>query len=276
MSGFKTAVATPGPARAPSPGGGWRTGVVALCVILLGVTAPLSIVALWTHREIGDTDRYVAMVSPLARDAAVQDAVATRVADEVTARLGAGGVTLDDTVRGAIATQVRRAVATDAFGTIGDEANRAAHAQVIALLTGDSDVAEVRGDAVVLDLAAFIDLIRGRLVDAGLTMAAHLPTVHVQLTLFRADHLSTLQRVFRLLSHLAYVLPLVALALLAVALGLAHDRRRTVLVAALSVAASMLLLWLALPRRARLSVPRNTCTSASCSSLFVPGSSMRT
>lgn len=234
------------PTAAPARRGTWRTAVVAICLVLLGLVAPLSIVSLWTHDEIADNGRYVAMVAPLARNPEIQDAVATRLTQEITSRLASNGVPINDTVSSWISSQVRKSVATDAFGTAWDEANRQAHRQLIGLLNGTSSVAAVRGDAVTIDLAAFIDLVRARLVASGLPLAANIPTVHVEFTVFEARHLSVLQKVYRTLDDLAYVLPFVGLALLVVALAVGRSRRRTLLAAALVLALSMLLLWLAL------------------------------
>ncbi|WGL50391.1 hypothetical protein P5P86_10465 [Nocardioides sp. BP30] len=238
--------ARPAPVTAPARSGRWRPAVAAVCLVLLGLVAPLAIVSLWTHHEIADTDRYVATVAPLARDPDVQDAVATRLTEEVSSRLATSGIPLSGALGERLDSQIRATVASTAFGTVWDTANRQAHRQLMALLTGEGSVARIQDDAVRIDLAAFIELVKQRLVAAGLPLAARIPTMHVEFTVFQARDLSVLQRVFRTLNDLAYVLPVIGLALLVLALALARSRRRTLLAAAVVVAVSMLLLWLAL------------------------------
>ena len=57
--------------------------LVVLAVIVFTVTVP----AAWSARTVLNTDRYVATVGPLADDPAVQQAIATRLTDEVFAAL---------------------------------------------------------------------------------------------------------------------------------------------------------------------------------------------
>ena len=47
----------------------------------------VSVPAVWSARTVLNTDRYVATVEPLADDPAVQQAIATRLTDEVFAAL---------------------------------------------------------------------------------------------------------------------------------------------------------------------------------------------
>ncbi|HEX3200650.1 MAG TPA: hypothetical protein VHW42_01765, partial [Actinomycetes bacterium] len=61
----------------------WRTVVATLLIVVACVLAPLSVVAVWTRNQVTNTDRYVATVSPLASDPAVQAAIA----DQITAQV---------------------------------------------------------------------------------------------------------------------------------------------------------------------------------------------
>src|SRR4051794_41566542 len=76
------ATSEPAPRRL-DPGRLWRPVVMAVCLGLVVLLAPLSVVATWAHRQVSDTDRYVATVAPLASDPAVQDAIADRITTEV-------------------------------------------------------------------------------------------------------------------------------------------------------------------------------------------------
>jgi len=70
------------------------TPVVAGLLVVIGcVLAPLSAVAVWTRNQVIDTDRYVATVSPLARDPAIQAAVADQITAKVFSYIDVQGLT---------------------------------------------------------------------------------------------------------------------------------------------------------------------------------------
>jgi hypothetical protein len=262
----------PAPARTERTGV-WRPIVVTVLLVLVGLLAPLSIVAMWAHDEIDDTDRYVQTVTPLASDPAVQHAIADRVTAEVFARLDVKAITQDAvdalTARGlpprasaslaALATplangvesfvhkQVLRLVQTPQFEQAWIEANRAAHEQMVAVLTGKTGgKVEVKGDAVQVNLAAVIETVKTRLEASGFALAAKIPTVNAQFTIFQSADLPKAQNAFRVLGAASRVLPVLALVLLATAVAIGRSRRRTLVAGALVVAGSMLLLGLAL------------------------------
>jgi hypothetical protein len=63
----------------------WRSITSRACAVLFGILAALSVVTTWLAAETLDTERYVATVSDLPADPAIQDAVAqsasTRLVD---------------------------------------------------------------------------------------------------------------------------------------------------------------------------------------------------
>ena len=260
-----------GPAASPPTGrtGWWRTAVVAVCITVAALLAPLSVLAVWAHDQVGSTDRYLATVSPLAEDPVVQDAIINRVTTEIVTRLDVTAVTqeavdalaerglpprvaasltalsgpLANGVTSFVRDQVAKIVHSPTFADAWTEANRQAHTQLVALLTGkDSSTVEVTGDAVQINLAAVIETVKQALVDKGFSLAGRLPTVNAQFTLVQSNDLAKAQRGFSLLSALARGLPVVGLVLLAVAVYLAKSRRRALMASGLAVAAGLLLL----------------------------------
>jgi hypothetical protein len=254
-------------------GGWWRTPVVALCLLLVAITAPLAVVATWAHDQVGDTDRYVETVAPLAHDPAVQAAVSARISDALLERLDVRAVTDQAiaalTARGVrpgvavslralttplvngitqfVETQVTKLVESDAFAQAWEQANREAHAQMVAVLTGKGgDAVEVSGGTVSLNLAVVIDAVKTQLVDQGFTLASRIPEVTATFTLFESADLVKAQNGFRLLSAIARALPVIALLLLGAAVFVSRRRRRTLVIGSLVVMASMLVLGLSL------------------------------
>jgi hypothetical protein len=249
--------------------GWWRPVVVTLCLMLVAMLAPLSIVAIWARDIVSDTDRYVETVTPLADDPAVQDVVVQRITSEIVTRIDVRAVTqeaidaladrglppraalgltaltgpLAEGVKSFIEDHVRALVTSPEFATAWVEANRQAHDQMVAVLTGETgNAVEVSGNSVKLNLAVMVDAVKARLLDRGFNLAERIPTVSAQFTLFESEDLAKAQTGFRLLKASARVLPFLALALLAVAVGVARNRRRTLIAGSLVVAGSMVLL----------------------------------
>ena len=71
--------------RPPRPGGRqrWRTIVAVLLIVLGCVLAPLAGVAVWARNQVTNSDRYVATITPLASDPAIQQAIT----DQITAQV---------------------------------------------------------------------------------------------------------------------------------------------------------------------------------------------
>ncbi len=261
------------PDAQPSRTGWWRPVVSGVLILVLGVLMPLGVVARWVHNEVADTDRYVESVAPLATDPAIQDAVTVRITNEIMTRLQVEAVTQDavdaladlglpplaatslsalsgplaNAIQDFVEGHVRTLVESDRFAQAWEEANRVAHTQVVAILTGeDSELVDVTDNAVQLNLAPVVDEVKNRLVSSGFQLAGQLPSFDAQFTLFQSDDITKAQSAFRALNGLNTALPIVALLLLAGAVAVARSRRRALIAAMLVIAASMLLLGVAL------------------------------
>ena len=251
----------------------WRPLVSGVLIVLLAVAAPASVLAQWMHNEIADTDRYVESIEPLAADPAIQDAVTTLVTDEIMSRLQIQAVAeravdaladrglprlaatslktlatpLSEAIGDFVADHVRDIVESDRFAQAWVETNRQAHVQLVSVLTGEgSELVDVSGTTVSLNLGPVLDAVKQRLVDAGFDLAAQLPRIDLQLTLFESDDLTRAQILFRLLEDLNNALPIVGLLLLAAAVAVGRSRRGTLIAAMIAIATSMVLLGVTL------------------------------
>ena len=230
---------------------------------------PLSVLSTWASGQIQDTDRYLETVAPLANDPDVQAAIVVRVeqviysyldldaaVDEVVTALEDQGLPptaattlsalaspLTNGIRGFIHDRITALVASDAFETAWVEANRTAHSELVAALTGKGDGAvEIDKGTVSVNLAVLINTLKGQLVEAGFGIAERIPEVAASFTIVQSDDLATLQNLLGVLDNLSTWIPVVGLGLLAAAVAVSRDRRRWVLVSGLAVAGSMLLL----------------------------------
>ncbi|MFG2777843.1 hypothetical protein ACGFY7_08260 [Streptomyces prunicolor] len=243
--------------------------LVAVVLVVVGIVlAPLGVVAAWTADTVGDTDRYVKTVAPLASDPDIQNAVANRVTSAVMDHLdltallsgaapdqrpllekalGALGGSLEDSVRAFVHDKAQAVAASDAFATIWKDANRRVHSTVEKALTGSGGGAVRLDDgAVTLDVGPVVDQVKQRLVDEGMTVAGKIPEIHTSITLLKSDDLDTYKTYFRLLQLAGTWLPSVALVLVAAGVLPAARRRRALVTGALGVAAATALLGIAL------------------------------
>lgn len=229
----------------------------AVCIALAWILAPLSIIAAWTSGIVGDTDRYVHTVSPLARNPDIQAAVANRVSNVVAQNLDLGSLVQEyapadrprleqllkaasGPIEGAITSfvhdQTLNVVSSAWFAQFWDNANRLAHASVDNVLTGKGGGAvQVKGSAVTIDLAPVIDQVKTRLVDSGVTVAGKIPQIHTSFTVMQAKDINKYRTLFRLLQLAGTWLPFITLGLAGLGILLARRRRHVAVVAFLGI-----------------------------------------
>jgi hypothetical protein len=252
----------------------WRAVVATLLIVVACALAPLSVVAVWTRNQVTNTDRYVATVSPLASDPAIQQAIADQITAQVFTYIDVQGLTTQAlealTERGGLRPQVAeqlqalsvpiangvqsftrdqvgKVVASDAFADAWVQANRAAHAELVKALTGEGGGAiTVENDTVSVNLAAFIETVKARLVASGFTVAERIPAVNASFVLFQSKDITRVRAGFNLLNTLGVWLPIIVLVLLALGVYVAKDHRRALVGAAVGVAVSMVVLALGL------------------------------
>ncbi|MGW1298117.1 hypothetical protein [Streptomyces sp. NPDC002533] len=206
---------TPSPTPAPAISA-VSAALSAVLLVLLTVLVPLSALSAWVDLEIDDTDRYVAAVSPLSSDPAVQATVADLVTEEAMRQIDLGP--LQDTVAEFLHETARSFTTTEAFRNAWDTANRAAHQAVKAALDGDS------GQAVTIDLAPVIDQVKQDLVSDGVPFADQIPVERTEITLLGPGQADELRHSFRWLRY-ASIWPAVAtLVLLVLVVGIATVR----------------------------------------------------
>ncbi|MEU9094848.1 hypothetical protein [Streptomyces sp. NPDC048428] len=256
-------------ARAPARHGlRLRSFFAVLLILVAAVLTPLSIVSSWASDVAGDTDRYVAMMDPLASDPDVQAAVTDRVTAAVMTHLDIDALLADvapadrpvvdkalEKLGGPLTTgvtnfvhgTVEKFVTSDAFERLWSDLNRQAHVSVVKALTGEGGGAvKLTDDTVTLDLAPVIDRVKQRLVDRGLTVAEKIPEIHTDFTVLTSDSVGKAKQAFRALELLGFWLPVFTLVVAAGGVLLAVRRRRALVTAALAVAAGAALLGLGL------------------------------
>ncbi|MFH8387621.1 hypothetical protein ACH4E7_43210 [Kitasatospora sp. NPDC018058] len=244
-----------------------------MLITLTCILVPVSLVTVWVHDIVLDTDRYVATVAPLAREPAVQDAAVDRIVHAVDVRVDgpavvsdlatwlqsrgvppraaaavkALGPKLDDAVNQVVTKAATEVVHSDTFVTVWTQANRFAHVAVVQALTGHGRGAvELTDGTVSLDIGAVVDRLKEELVAAGLSPAEKIPDVNKRLVLFQSDKLAELRRAAHALDVVGNWMPVVTVLLGATGVLLARRRRRALVCTALGAAGGCLLMSIAL------------------------------
>jgi hypothetical protein len=256
-------------ARRPRRRPGRAAAAVAL-ILLATLLAPVAVVAAWAERTLTDTDRYVATVAPLAEDPVVKSAVAGRITTEVMSRIDVGAIrdqavgeledrdiaprataalsTLEAPLTSGVESFVRstadRVVESDAFASTWERANRVAHEQLVDVMQGQQgDVLQVGQDGqLTIQLSGIIDLLKQRLVDRGLGVAANIPSVDASFTLAQTTQLVEVQNRYAQVVALGTWLPWIVLGLFAAGVVAAVRPLRALVAAGLALALAMVVL----------------------------------
>ncbi len=238
-----------------------RTISAWVLLVLACLLAVLSVVVVYARNEVLNTDTFVSTLAPLAKDRAVQTAVATRVSDSLVsqvdleqrvknalpARADFLATPITSTVKSATYTIVLKLAQSSQFQTLWEQALRRSHEQVDNLLTGQKvgALAATNGE-VTVDLSQVESKAKQVLASHGLSVFDKVPQyTGAPYVLFQSEQLAKLQRWVKFLDRLALVLPVLALILFAVSVVLAKDRRRGLVHAAAGLAVSMALLLVA-------------------------------
>jgi hypothetical protein len=170
--------------------------------------------------------------------------VQQKVADALPARADFLAAPVANAVRTAVNATTLRLAESDRFETLWKNANRRAHAGVVNILTGGGARVSTGNGTVAINTAQIVDNVKQRLDAQGINIFddVQVPADKEELVILQSDDLSKVEGLVDLLQTLAWVLPFVALACFAAAIGLSRNRRRTIQRGALGVAFAVALL----------------------------------
>lgn len=212
-------------------------------LLVLGtVVAVLSIVAVWANRQLLNADNWASTSTALLENGAVRSAVSSYLVDQVYANVDVSGE-----LAGALPARLKplagpaagglRNVAQDVTEKALQQplvqqawqaANRIAAERFIAVAEGKSTLVRVSGSTVYLDLGALVTQV-GQRLGLPASLLSQIPPGAGRVAVVNSKQASAVQGVTAALRGLAVLLPLLALALFAVAMWIAHGRRRVTL-----------------------------------------------
>jgi hypothetical protein len=227
---------------APAKPGRSRGIIAVTLIVLASILLPFAGLTVWVRNLMLNTDRYVQTVSPVTSDPAVQEAIATRVSVALVDQLQVeqrAKAALPDRAQFLAApittgaTQLvhnatLRLVTTDQFQKLWDAANRRAHDQIVAALTG-RDTKHVVNDngKVVLELGPIAVKVAQQLSKIGFALPSSFDVnrLNVRFVLIDSADLKSVQDYTNILDKLAWVLPILALLMYAAAIVIAPRKR---------------------------------------------------
>ena len=251
-------------------GGMWRRIGVGVLVVLFALLVPITVTATWAHRTVLNTGAWTRTTDPIASDPAVTSALSVQITDQIYTSLDPQQIIADALppkatfLAGPIANGAKQYVqqgvdkvlSSSQFQTLWQQANKFAHAQLVAVLRGDSKTLTTTNGQVVLNLVpvvnaalqsveGFASNVVGKPINLPTISGNELPSAACakisaaldrpvpatcgQIPLFPADKLTQAQRAVRAFDRGVLALLIVTPIVFAVALWLSRRRRRTLL-----------------------------------------------
>jgi hypothetical protein len=213
-----------------------RKLVIAI-IVLATIVGLVSVLSIWVKRQVLETDTWTQTSTKLLEDKAVEDALSgflvealydnVDVQGELSSALPAAAKPLAGPAAAGL-QQLAHKVAVEALARpkvqeLWSEANRTAHGLFLEVIEGGGETLSSEGGNVTLDLGPIVDRIGAQ---AGVDVADKLPADVAEIQLLESDQLGTAQDVVKALKGLSLILPLIALALYALAIYLARGWRR--------------------------------------------------
>jgi len=233
-------------------------------VVLASLLIPISVISVWAIRLVTNTDQYVATMAPLARNQVIDEHLASKatdalfsthiVQDKVTAALPAKAKPIVTPIVNQVHSYVEGLALnffeSPQFGKLWDGLNRHTHDAVVDVLTGKESALTKKiekGGGIVVNVTPALNNIIDKANAKGITLFNPAKAILTQgdklgVTVVSKSQVSQFTGLFNLIVKLKWVIPAIALALAALGIGLAVERRKTLLRMAIGVALVTMLL----------------------------------
>lgn len=220
-------------------------GILTLAVI----TGVIAVLSTWVKREALDSGNWTDTSSKLLADPPIREALGAFLVNQLFT-----GVDVAGQLRSALPPQTQALAGPASAGLrelagraapellarprvqdVWRAANRAAHAQLIRILNGGGPALSTNQGEVVLDLHSLVEQLAVTLgveqqaAAVGNKLEGRLPPNSGRLVIMRSDQLKTAQDIAKLIRNVSIVFTVLSLALFALAIALARDRRRLAL-----------------------------------------------
>ncbi|MGA9279380.1 hypothetical protein [Ilumatobacter sp.] len=242
MSDQPTDVIDPGepPVNAPAEASAPRSRVPVVLVVVATVLAVLATFTTWVRVQMLDTDDWVRTSDQLLAEPEIQDALATFLTNQLFERVDVKSELTDilpdelsglagplaGALRGPTESTIDQIVASDQFAALWETANRTAHEAFVAILRDEArDGISTANGNVTLDLKPLVASVGERVGLSG-NLLDQLPDDAGTIQIFDSRQLADAQLAVQVLDFMSWFLFIVVVGLYALAVFLAHGRRR--------------------------------------------------
>lgn len=230
----------------------WLFAVLMLVVAALLV--PLAITGVWAKNQVSNTDRYVETVAPLAKDAAIQRAVANRTSRAITdavdvpklldEAIGPKAQVLAPPIEAAfgnvVDTVTLKLAKSEQFDKLWVTANRDAHQALVKALEGNPNAPS---NAVAVDLSGTTAKVAEKLKSVGVPLTLDATSSQgTTLELYSSKQIGKVRGYYRLATTAASIVPWAVVVLLLLGAFVAPNRRQGAIGAGLALAVGAALL----------------------------------
>jgi hypothetical protein len=226
----------------------WRSWVPWALVVIAAVIGLVAALNVWVKRQALSTDNWTNASGRLLEDERIRSALSVYIVNQVFTN-----VDVTQRLQQRLPPDIRPLAAPIAVGLqqastramdnllarpriqqLWKEANRRAHQLFIALLDGDNNLLVSTGGNVVLDLQPIVKRLADQLGLGG-RLEGRLPPDAGQITIMKGGQLDTARKAVKVVRVLSYLLFFLVIALYAVAVYLARERRKLLLGVGVSV-----------------------------------------
>jgi hypothetical protein len=215
---------------------------------LIGVATVLGVVAIfavWANRQLLDSSYWTSTNTKLIESPPIREEVASYLTEQLYANVDVAGELKNELpselkplaapAAGALKDVVEKGInlllERPRVQQLWSKANQVTHAEFVRLVENKGSVVKLPGGgAVVLDLRPMLGEVAQK-VGAPTSLVNKIPPNVAQLRIVTSSQLNTMQNAVNLLRSLALVLPLLVVAMFALAVYLARGRRRQTLIA---------------------------------------------
>lgn len=206
-------------------------------IVLAGIVAFFAVFAVWARRQLLETDTWTQTSTKVLADERVQTAldnflvqalfdnvdVEKQLQNKLPSNLQGLAGPAASGVRELALRAAAEALQSPQVQEIWSQANRHAHDTFLLIVEGGNETLSTEGGSVNLDLGRVITQVADT---AGVDLHGKIPPQDARIVILRSDQLGFVQDMVNLLRQLALALPLLALALFALAIYLGKGWRR--------------------------------------------------